>query len=146
MAARSQPRRKGRLQRIFAIFARRQGNSAAPEDRRIGDGEGDRETWAPGDLAEHVGAGVWFDILGFPQPGPRVGEVLCVAEVRIALDPRTGRYAQFLYFARFGPRGYLSTPFRKLTPRADAVEPADAAFLDDLKALPVPVAAGLERS
>lgn len=132
--------RPGRLQRFTAFFARRSGDRLHRCDCEI---------WQPGDMAENVASGSWFDEFGNSVPGPDHLAVHRVVQVSLAIDPRTGRYALFLAFARFGPRLYLASWFRKITPRADAAAAADAAFLSTLKPhaapAPLPIAARLKR-
>jgi hypothetical protein len=105
----------------------------------------DSHSWHEGDLAECVVAGVWFNLRNGLGPGPLQGEVFMVDAVRDVArgDGGTG---PFLIFARFGRRSYDARGFRKLTPRADAADAADAAFLDQLKQIPAPLAARLERT
>ena len=132
------PRRAGRLQRILAAF----GLGRAPDQPPPSP-----DRWAPGDMAECVVEGPWFHwALGFTD-GPERGFVAIVREVRLA-PTRTGELRLFLGFARWPRKTFDAAGFRKLTPRADAVEAADPTFLDQLKSLPAPIpaiAARLER-
>lgn len=112
----------GRLQRIRAIFARR-------NDRRSG---GDSQSWLPDDLAECIFDGAWVNPHGVAASEPCAGHVAIVRGVRIAPD-WDGAYRQYLIFARWPDRMFLASSFRKLTPRADAADAADAAFIDGLK-------------
>lgn len=85
------------------------------------------EDWAVGDLAECIDD-TWFFRTAFgwakTEHAPTLGQIERVAVVRII----NGR--QFLQFKRYGDRqGYAATQFRKITPKADATERADADFI-----------------
>lgn len=129
------PRRAGRLQRILAAFGFGRSPDGSPDRTPLSS-----DRWAPGDMAECVVDGHWFHwALGFTN-GPDRGFVAIVREVRLA-PAQTGEHRLYLGFARWPVKTFDAAGFRKLTPRADAIEVADPAFLDQLKNLPAPIPA-----
>lgn len=120
--------RSGRLQRILSWLGRK--------DRRPGNT--DAVDWAPGDMAQNVGASRWVDLWDNPAPGPAPGDVYRVVEVRLTIDPRFGGYGCFLVLSHFSTRLYVARNFRKVTPRADAARAADAAFVGQIKGRTLP--------
>lgn len=116
----------GRLQRIrMALFGRRGGKAAA----RVADSS---ESWIVGDMAETVFDGPWHSPMGDLITEPVQGHVEIVRGLRLAPD-RAGAFRVWLIFARWPDRCFDARGFRKLTPRADAVTAADAAFVNQLK-------------
>ena len=99
---------------------------------------GETEDWKPGDLAECIFRGPWFDGAGTGEPGagPSLGEIRAVNEVQIRYCPFSGERL-WLAFATFGHRRYAARLFRKITPRADAAERGDAAWLDKFLSTPL---------
>jgi len=101
-------------------------------------------TWEPGDLAECIW-GNWRCSCGcgatLSEPGPGQSFLVDCVELRAP----TGELRQYLGFARWPNAMFDARGFRKLTPRADALEAADAAFLEQLKpaTLPVPATAAI---
>lgn len=87
------------------------------------------ERWEPGDVAECVVRTPWYR-KGRPSkhPGPVFGERYVVDHISVG---RSGR--DYLGFARFLPRVYLATAFRKVRPQADAAIAADSAFVARLR-------------
>ena len=114
----------GALHKIAAFLLRRADRAAEPC-------ECDR--WARDDLAECMFPGPWISSqTGSSVAEPDLGHVAIVRAVHIATVPGGG-YQQFLIFARWPDRMFLAAAFRKLTPRADAAQAADAAFIKGLK-------------
>lgn len=125
MAAPRHSGQPGRLQRLRAALARwiaRTPDAPPPSG----------EAWAPGDLAECIHDAEWFRAGLLPQPvgyGPQKGWTGVVRGVR-----KSGLMdGLVLNFDRWPDDWWTAVVFRKLTPRADAVERADAAFLANLK-------------
>lgn len=87
------------------------------------------DDWAVGDLAECMVNQIWNDGF-FYMPGP------AYLEIRMVTDIKEGFYKDHhhlgLAFARWPGKYYTSTSFRKITPRADEIERADAEFLKSL--------------
>lgn len=117
----------GRLQRIRAYV----------ETRWRAQPLRDTESWSPGDLAECVVQGIWESRCGHRLDELCKGEVHIVRAVRYCAD-RNGVEGQYLAFARWPSAMFIATCFRKLTPRADALEAADAAFLEQLQPAALP--------
>ena len=83
------------------------------------------EDWQPGDLAECVKRGEWRPYHGGePGTGPEVGEIRIVESVVHFAETKVGPLTT-LTFARYRPWKYQASSFRKITPRADALEKAD---------------------
>lgn len=96
----------------------------------------DPEQWQPGDLAECLRDGPWFTICGQRVAGPRLGERRIVRGV--SEGPAIhGETATFLRFATGGNR-FLASQFRKVTPRADALEAGTANSIADLRPAQAP--------
>ncbi len=128
------PPRKGRLRRILDLFTRR--DDATPKGSK---------NWMPGDMAECVvqGDGQWGGRHGWTELGPKPREVHVVHEVHVAAGD-DGEPCLYLIFVRWPDRGFGARFFRKLTPRADAAERADAAFLHQLNPAALPANADRE--
>jgi hypothetical protein len=92
------------------------------------------EDWAVGDLAECIIGPPWFRGLTLiPADGPEQGDVNKVIEVRRVVFGHDGSLVcLFLGFSRFKDGVYVSTSFRKIIPRADATERADASFIETI--------------
>jgi hypothetical protein len=91
-----------------------------------------RETWQPGDLAECIHTGPWFEHGIDPHgTGPRYAEVRMVTFVGAARCLLTGELVPILRFGRYGSRLYSSRGFRKVTLRKEALERADVRFCGD---------------
>lgn len=94
----------------------------------------DATDWAPGDLAECIVGGDWVSIAGGqPKSGPKLGQVSRV----VSVEPDVGslRGVFWLTLAGFGNEQYISTHFRKVIPRADQAERADAIPHGDFRRL-----------
>ena len=103
----------------------------APLPRRDEKPSGDSvEDWHAGDLAECMHRGPWQGIDGkLNHVGPQRGEVRLVKAVTIHLHPEHGLPVQFLAFTRDAPALFSATAFRKVTPRADALERGELEFI-----------------
>lgn len=126
------PSRKQILRRAVNALT---GDADAPET----------EIWAPDDLAECMVSREWISMKGERASVPARGDVYVVIDVRIC-DKFDGTRRQYLIFQRWPRRMFDARAFRRLIPRADAADAADAAFLDQLKQIPAPLAARLERT
>lgn len=109
-----------------------QGSQGNPDEPPL---SGDT-SWAPGDLAECIVSGQWWQVVGpgvlIPAHGPEMSDVNKVISVEPGVDVRTGEHVLFLKFSAW-PRPYVATAFRKVVPVADKAERADPAFVDDLR-------------
>lgn len=94
----------------------------------------DADEWKVGDLAECINDNGWFRGGLVPdQAGPQLNEVRVVREIRVdRLHPWTSEELTFLVFGRWPGQGFVATSFRKITPRADELERAEPAFIQDL--------------
>lgn len=127
---------RGRLQRIAMAFNVLRGDRLDLPPA---------EDWEVGDRADCIVESPWVNAAGELVEDPGPGFAAIVRAVHIARG-RDGALRPFLVFARWPTRSFDARFFRKLTPRADAAEAADAAFLDQLKQIPAPLAARLERT
>lgn len=120
---------------LRSIFRSSRAASSEVETRPSSDASPD--DWAAGDLAENLFGGLWLDPnAGTFVSGPRHGEVRAVAAVKIFAEPMWGE-TQFLEFARFPGRPFAARSFRKIVPRADALERAEPVFIEQLRPVPV---------
>lgn len=103
------------------------------------------DDWAIGDRADCIVQTPWVNAGGDIVEDPGPGFAAIVRAIHIARG-RDGALRPYLVFARWPTRSFDARFFRKLTPRADAAEAADAAFLDQLKQIPASIAARLERT
>lgn len=127
----------GRLQRIVARFSR----ADMPDDER----------WSIDDMAECLIQGPWVNVDGTVIEDPGQGYVAIVRDVDTSRG-RDRQLRQYLVFARWPTKSFDARYFRKLTPRADVAQAADATFLRQLQRgnAPAPslaqrIAARLER-
>lgn len=128
-------RGNGRLQRIAAFFGIRPNRPAV---------RGDGTLWAPGDMAECVVDGPWFNPFTETMHEPERGHVAIVRDIILMKDWSTGRPTLYLAFGRWPGKVFVADGFRKLTPAADTACAADAAFTDALKRgrVPAPTLSG----
>lgn len=111
----------------FFSFGRRQGKPAScASPPPPGDTP---EEWHANDIAECIYGGAWFNGVENHARGPENGQVLRVADVIVAPIGSVIPGAIALVFERFPKNGYAASAFRKITPRADAAEAADADFI-----------------
>lgn len=105
-------------------FSRRQKAAPGVETPPASHGDTSAEAWAVGDLAECVSTGRWLSPSGDRREGPEKGDVYLVTGVCVIGGERG------LQFTRFEKHHfYHSICFRKVTPRADTAEAADADFV-----------------
>ena len=88
----------------------------------------DPEQWQVGDQAECVRDCAWSDAQGKAAEGPRLGETRIVSKLREDPHPVSGEPIIWLGFDRYPDRIYEARAFRKVRPRADEQEAADATF------------------
>jgi hypothetical protein len=93
-----------------------------PEPKHPGSDQPQSDTFVPGDQAECIVDGPWFNLFGTVSSGPAKGEVRIVKQVCSG--------GCHLEFARWPARFYVAGAFRKVIPRADALERAEPAFLE----------------
>lgn len=96
----------------------------------------DPEQWQAGDVAECINQLGWFLNGLTPVPGPAFGDTYRVASVKENSTSLVGP-AVFLRFSSF-TGDFLSTGFRKVQPRADALEAGTATSIEDLRPAPSP--------
>lgn len=93
------------------------------------------DDWQVGDLAECIYDGLW--LRGNLAPThfvPQFGRIYAVAGIEQPNRPELAPPgAVMLLFDAFHPCAYVSTAFRKVQPRADQAEAADAEFIASLK-------------
>lgn len=119
--------------KFWPIFpSRRSGKSA-------GAGPVDPEGWQPGDQAECIGNGNWFDLHGRRVAGPKTGQVLKVAGVHDGWSIGEQGKVLGLSFAAFPGESYVAKAFRKVRPRSDEATAADAEFTALVRRPPEPV-------
>lgn len=89
------------------------------------------EDWKPGDLAECLHGGPWFEFGAADgcRTGPDRGEIHCVSLVTAGYW--TGRVVIGLRFTRW-PRSFEAGAFRKISPRADVAERAHVDWVGDI--------------
>ena len=100
------------------------------------------EDWQTGDQAECIFTGPWYRGGITPAPlgwGPQFGEVRVVAGTQLA-SPAPGTIPEevHLKFDRYGDRSFSAHAFRKVKPRADQAERADAAFIGTMERIRQP--------
>lgn len=103
-------------------------------------------------MAECIGDIIWANGYGHVIQGPCRGSAFIVLAVREISDAPFGQNGPYLTFPRWPDKRFDARAFRKLTPRADAADAADAAFINGLRhrriAAPspsLPIAARLKR-
>ena len=119
--------------KIFRIFSRRQGKTAAADP----DGAGD--WWSIGDHAECIYRGPWYQggvVECAAGWGPQFGEVRVVEEISPITIPGSASPVS-LGFARYRPNRFSSRAFRKVVPQADTVEAAEEVFTELIRRRPV---------
>lgn len=110
----------GFLRTLVDLFGHRDAAVPAPPDS---------DSWRAGDLAECIHRGPWFSAGIAPHfNGPQLGEIRVVDAVEEKLNGDTSTMT-FLSFARWRPRCFSALGFRKVTPRADALERAEPEFI-----------------
>lgn len=113
---------------ISRLFSRRPVAGRTP-DLPAGDTPDD---WQVGDLAECTLRGEWTRYLtGQPCSGPARGDIL-----RVSLVDNKRYSTNLLGFGAYGRDLFGATSFRKITPRADQMERADQAFIEQLRRTP----------
>tara|TARA_B100000678_G_scaffold260890_2_gene242054 strand:- start:1291 stop:1656 length:366 start_codon:yes stop_codon:yes gene_type:complete len=88
----------------------------------------DPDQWQPGDQAECIGEGRWWDRGIEPTSGPHKGEVRLVARVVEAKCDALPSKATFLVFDRYGSNGFIASAFRKVRPQTEERKTAEAEF------------------
>lgn len=83
------------------------------------------DDWAVGDLAECIHDGSWYSVGGIPLHGPQLGDTLVVRKVN-----GNPKYGPSLGLNRWTEHHYIHYCFRKITPKADAIERSDSSFID----------------
>lgn len=90
------------------------------------------QTWSPGDLAERICAGRWWNRQRgtWDETGPLPVEVRLVVAVLDGAEAGGEPGRAYLVFSRWPERCFDASPFRRIVPRADPLEQAAGRWLE----------------